>query len=564
MKKILLSIVAVAAAACGSYSAAADATIGDTYKKVMSNTDIELNSEYILCYETNAMGARTGTNKYYSNVTNGVTIAEDVATIASNSVQSFTLVAGTQTGTYAIQFATDNYLSCSSIANNNLGTASTLSDICDLTISVSNGVSTLNPTKNSNNGSNKIQYNPSAPRFSNYKGGTQKDGTLYKKVTGGQTDPVAPGYKWMLGDQEVEDATVTIGANDNIFPTLYNPNGVTVTYSIEADAEVASIDATTGAITLINEGIAMVHAKSEATTKYLAGEATYMLTVNPKAVETKCATPTFSIPSGYVTKGTEVTVSCATSGAKLMLTVNNESIEWTEGDYVLTINENTEIKAHAELPGLESSDIAEASYLIKEQGDDPVEGTATFKASGATFEGDCVSFANNASGKLGDTQFVSGPITLAITMDSPSNEIYDAGGHVRWYAKNFITLTPSKNYKITEVYVHTVSNSKGNFNATVNNENAGTVSGTGEGASNPITWTGSVTAPLLLTPNAQIRFSYMTVKYAEDTSGIEDVTDADENAPVEYYNLQGIRVNNPENGIYIRRQGNTVTKVLVK
>jgi hypothetical protein len=38
----------------------------------------------------------------------------------------------------------------------------------------------------------------------------------------------------------------------------------------------------------------------------------------------------------------------------------------------------------------------------------------------------------------------------------------------------------------------------------------------------------------------------------------------DENAPVEYFNLQGVRVANPENGLYIRRQGNKATKVLVK
>ena len=47
------------------------------------------------------------------------------------------------------------------------------------------------------------------------------------------------------------------------------------------------------------------------------------------------------------------------------------------------------------------------------------------------------------------------------------------------------------------------------------------------------------------------------------TSGIADIV-ADENAPVEYFNLQGIRVENPSNGLYIRRQGNKVTKVIVK
>ena len=38
----------------------------------------------------------------------------------------------------------------------------------------------------------------------------------------------------------------------------------------------------------------------------------------------------------------------------------------------------------------------------------------------------------------------------------------------------------------------------------------------------------------------------------------------DTNAPAEYYNLQGIRVANPSNGIFIRRQGSKVTKIAVQ
>lgn len=49
-------------------------------------------------------------------------------------------------------------------------------------------------------------------------------------------------------------------------------------------------------------------------------------------------------------------------------------------------------------------------------------------------------------------------------------------------------------------------------------------------------------------------------------AGIESVIADDDNsdAPVEYYNLQGVRVNDPANGLFIRRQGNNVSKVLVK
>ena len=45
--------------------------------------------------------------------------------------------------------------------------------------------------------------------------------------------------------------------------------------------------------------------------------------------------------------------------------------------------------------------------------------------------------------------------------------------------------------------------------------------------------------------------------------GVSEII-ADQNAATEYFNLQGVRVANPENGLFIKRVGNTVTKVLVK
>ncbi len=44
------------------------------------------------------------------------------------------------------------------------------------------------------------------------------------------------------------------------------------------------------------------------------------------------------------------------------------------------------------------------------------------------------------------------------------------------------------------------------------------------------------------------------------TSAVKDVS-VDENAPIEYFNLQGVRVDSPKSGLYIRRQGNVSKKV---
>lgn len=58
----------------------------------------------------------------------------------------------------------------------------------------------------------------------------------------------------------------------------------------------------------------------------------------------------------------------------------------------------------------------------------------------------------------------------------------------------------------------------------------------------------------------------LTFDIEKAMSGINDViADSDANAPVEFFNLQGARISNPAAGqLVIRRQGKTVTKVLVK
>lgn len=65
--------------------------------------------------------------------------------------------------------------------------------------------------------------------------------------------------------------------------------------------------------------------------------------------------------------------------------------------------------------------------------------------------------------------------------------------------------------------------------------------------------------------------SYAAINYGNETkfkvisySGVENVEATGADAPVEYYNLQGVRVNysNAPAGVYIRRQGKTVDKVV--
>ena len=56
----------------------------------------------------------------------------------------------------------------------------------------------------------------------------------------------------------------------------------------------------------------------------------------------------------------------------------------------------------------------------------------------------------------------------------------------------------------------------------------------------------------------------LTVSFTQgeiEATGVETIEDA--NAPVEYYNLQGVKVENPSNGIFIKKQGSKTTKVIL-
>lgn len=70
---------------------------------------------------------------------------------------------------------------------------------------------------------------------------------------------------------------------------------------------------------------------------------------------------------------------------------------------------------------------------------------------------------------------------------------------------------------------------------------------------------------IVLAPTKTTRFTIVNVVAKQSPTSVEGIgADVDENAPVEYYNLNGVRVAEPENGIFIRRQGSKVTKVIVR
>ena len=103
--------------------------------------------------------------------------------------------------------------------------------------------------------------------------------TVQKKVWADHLDDdieiplVSPELAW-----SAESATVTIGADDNVYPTLSNPHSVTVSY-ISSGSNVANFDEN-GDVELYEAGQCYMIASFAGDETYEAQEVSYLLTVN--------------------------------------------------------------------------------------------------------------------------------------------------------------------------------------------------------------------------------------------------------------------------------------------
>lgn len=292
------------------------------------------------------------------------------------------------------------------------------------------------------------------------------------------------------------------------------------------------------------------------------------------------ATPTFNPASGAKFTGSgSVTISCATSGATIEYSLDTGKT-WTNGSTVTfsTVGNHT-LKARASKSGMTTSDIASATYTVEASAPDPdpvklipqnpnpefylsemedlgageiiVGGSSWGKyhthlsltaEEGAhqtdvhrTVNYSWAKFEDWISGTSSYDDIVSGGKTKAEWSD---NHLVSGNTESHHYCMNWhpayyrvYKTSETKNLKTA------VSGSQGNVHSSHATRVARTVS--------------------------------VTKTSDAGTTGVEDIaTDnaQDGSAPVEYYNINGQRVSDESlvPGIYIRRQGNTATKVYVK
>ena len=199
-----------------------------------------------------------GTTKIYNEALAGGTAPE---LLVAKNKGSFTanIVLNGASGDMTLRFKTNQTIEITSgTAGVTLGELTKNGNDREITVSVPSGTATLSLTFTST---------------------TTKNARLDDiKLFQGETKKVA-GLSWGTASREV-----TIGSEENNFPVLTNANNLTVTYTAVPDTA-ATINATTGEITLVKAGKAVISAIFEGNDEYEAQTVSYTLTVKAAAEE---------------------------------------------------------------------------------------------------------------------------------------------------------------------------------------------------------------------------------------------------------------------------------------
>ena len=246
------------------------------YEKVTSTNQLVAGNKYILVAENSnvAMGAVNASN---AKIRDGVevTIANEKIEITDEAVAVLTL--GGSAGAWTF-LTSDNNKYLALTGNSNEVHASD-----DATLVTSKWIITddfqLETTAQAD--TRYLRYNSGSPRFACYKSG-QATAILYVKAGGEVSDKAEAD----LSFGETTAFEVNLG-EEFTAPTLSNPNQLEVVYT-SSNTDVATVDETTGAVTIVGAGQTTITASFAGNDEYNEGSASYTLTVvDPNAPGTE-------------------------------------------------------------------------------------------------------------------------------------------------------------------------------------------------------------------------------------------------------------------------------------
>lgn len=208
-------------------------------------------------------------------------------------VQVFEVVAGSKSSTFALKCLNGNqiskYISAASSSSNNMHSVNAIVDNSSWSISINGTTGIASVIAQGTNTRNVLKYNSSSSLFSCYASSTttMADVVFYRAGL--------PSANLSFPE---ESCTVNLGESFTA-PELTNPYNVSVTYS-SSDSNVATVDASTGAVTIVAAGTTTITATFAGNGSYIASEASYELEVIDPSAERWVKTAIGSITTSDV------------------------------------------------------------------------------------------------------------------------------------------------------------------------------------------------------------------------------------------------------------------------
>ena len=371
------------------------------------------------------------------------------------------------------------------------------------------------------------------------------------------------------GELKYGNNTVTIACATADATIYYTTNGATPT---------TSSTKYTGAFTLTSNATVKAIAVKTGWNNSSVASASFTYTVET------VATPVIAPNGGEIEAGTTISISCATSGATIYYSTNGAE-PTTVYSAPFALNEAATVKAVAKKTGWNNSATAQASFTIKQEVVEPeepeIEEPEEPEFVGKTWT------VNLKSGEVDDNNGYIATFSASVAVTLPE----DVTAYVvtRTLLSYIYTSEVSGKTIPANTGVILFSENGGNItiteaaaDATVAKISTNKLIATGDNSvktssnkcfvlqekSGSMTFVKVSKNTTVAANTAYLEGSswYSSMKLSVDNenpevSGVEGVEA--ENAEVEYYNLQGVKVENPEKGIFIKKQGNKTTKVIL-
>ena len=378
-------------------------------------------------------------------------------------------------------------------------------------------------------------------------------------------------YEYLIGDIETV-ATPRIYPNGGEIEEgteiaiSCDTQGATIYYSI--DGSEPNIEYET-AFTLTEAATVRAIAKKQYWNN--SEEATASFTIKQNVVET-IATPVITPDGGEVEAGAMISITCETVGVTIYYSINgSEPGRVYTGPFALT--ESTTVRAIAKKTGWNNSEEVTATFTVIEE-DNEEDGLRTINITlekgvlgGISRYATTFSAPYNVEIPSGvDKYIVTNTATSIIILNRSYGDVIPANQGVVLVSKY------KSEIEIKEIDEE-VSTAAWRKNKLMNTADGAIVAQSGfyvfgkdskgvmEFTQAEVGSTIEANKAYLQIGGTSIRAFALGLDDDPDVSGIEDVNAED--AEVEYYNLQGVKVENPEKGIYIMKQGGKTSKVVL-